>query len=214
MRVPKENLISGIEGEGFKISMGVFNSGRIGIGVQGVGIAQAAFDEALKYVQEREQFGRKLFKFQALQFMLAIGTVEHIYKEETETVRYFTSSFTTDYAYNFNPKIAITIGIDVLYDGSLQKAIKGIAPEDVSTYQKMYLGSHMGYQYTIDRFTILFNFGTYFRQHSYDRGFWFVRAGGRIRITDHVYAHVAIKTKNGVRSDWIEWGAAYYLKIR
>ncbi|MBW2975687.1 acyl-CoA dehydrogenase [Candidatus Woesearchaeota archaeon] len=71
MIIPKENLIGGVEGEGFKIAMSVFNSGRIGIGVQGVGIAQAAFNEALKYVQEREQFGRKLHKFQALQFMLA-----------------------------------------------------------------------------------------------------------------------------------------------
>ncbi|MBW2988934.1 acyl-CoA dehydrogenase family protein [Candidatus Woesearchaeota archaeon] len=71
MEIPKENLIGGIEGEGFKIAMSVFNSGRIGIGVQGVGIAQAAFDEALRYVQEREQFGRKLHKFQALQFMLS-----------------------------------------------------------------------------------------------------------------------------------------------
>ena len=71
MRIPKENLISGVEGEGFKIAMSVFNSGRIGIGVQGVGIAQAAFDECLKYVQEREQFGRKLHKFQALQFKLS-----------------------------------------------------------------------------------------------------------------------------------------------
>jgi alkylation response protein AidB-like acyl-CoA dehydrogenase len=71
MRISKKNLVGGLEGEGFKIAMSVFNSGRIGIGVQGVGIAQAAFDEALKYVQEREQFGRKLHKFQALQFMLA-----------------------------------------------------------------------------------------------------------------------------------------------
>jgi len=71
MRVPKENLVGGVEGDGFKIAMGVFNSGRIGIGVQGVGIAQAAFDECMKYVQEREQFGRKLHKFQALQFMLS-----------------------------------------------------------------------------------------------------------------------------------------------
>ncbi|MEA2036553.1 MAG: acyl-CoA dehydrogenase family protein [Nanoarchaeota archaeon] len=71
MIVPKENLVGGVEGNGFKIAMGVFNSGRIGIGIQGVGIAQAAFDESLKYVQEREQFGRKLYKFQALQFMLA-----------------------------------------------------------------------------------------------------------------------------------------------
>jgi butyryl-CoA dehydrogenase len=71
MSVPKENLVGGIEGKGFKISMGVFNSGRIGIGVQGVGIAQGAFDECIKYVQEREQFGRKLHKFQAIQFMLS-----------------------------------------------------------------------------------------------------------------------------------------------
>ena len=71
MRLPKENLVSEKEGEGFKISMGVFNSGRIGIGVQGVGIAQAAFEKSLQYVQEREQFGRKLQKFQALQFYLS-----------------------------------------------------------------------------------------------------------------------------------------------
>lgn len=71
MRLPEENLIGGFEGEGFKIAMEVFNSGRIGIGAQGVGIAQAALDECLKYVKEREQFGRQLHKFQALQFMLA-----------------------------------------------------------------------------------------------------------------------------------------------
>ncbi len=71
MRLPKENLIGGKEGDGFKISMGVFNSGRIGIGIQGVGIAQAAFDECLKYIQEREQFGRKISKFQAIQFMMS-----------------------------------------------------------------------------------------------------------------------------------------------
>ncbi|MBU0615369.1 MAG: acyl-CoA dehydrogenase [Nanoarchaeota archaeon] len=71
MRVPKENLIGGKEGEGFKIAMGVFNSGRIGIGMQGVGIAQAAFNECLKYVNEREQFGRPLKKFQAIQFQMA-----------------------------------------------------------------------------------------------------------------------------------------------
>jgi len=70
MRIPKENLLGGIEGEGFKHTMWTLDSGRIGIGAQGIGIAQAAFDESLKYVKEREQFGRKLAQFQALQFML------------------------------------------------------------------------------------------------------------------------------------------------
>src|SRR3989338_587042 len=71
MRIPKENLIGGEEGKGFKIAMEVFNSGRIGIGAQGVGIAQAAFDECIIYAKEREQFGKKIYSFQALQFMLS-----------------------------------------------------------------------------------------------------------------------------------------------
>lgn len=71
VKLPKENLIGGIPGNGFRISMGTFDSGRIGIGVQGVGIAQAAFDESLKYAQQREQFKRPIAKFQAIQFYLA-----------------------------------------------------------------------------------------------------------------------------------------------
>ena len=71
LRVPKENLVGGKEGMGFTQIMRTLDSGRIGIGAQGVGIAQAAFDESLKFVQERAQFGKKLVKFQALQFMLA-----------------------------------------------------------------------------------------------------------------------------------------------
>ena len=71
MRLPKENLVGGVPGNGFRIAMGTFDSGRIGIGVQGVGIAQTAFDESLRYVNEREQFGRKISKFQAMQFYLA-----------------------------------------------------------------------------------------------------------------------------------------------
>ena len=160
---------------------------------------------------------RELPKFKAfeeVQIMAAVGTVEVIPRDGTEGLRYFDFSLTGDYALNFNPRMALTLGLDVLYDGSLEKAIKGIEAEDVTTFQKMYLGTHLGYQYTIHRVTLLFNLGTYFRQSSYDRGFWFGRAGGRIRLTERVYAHLAIKTKNGIRSDWIEWGAAYYIKIR
>jgi hypothetical protein len=72
----------------------------------------------------------------------------------------------------------------------------------------------MGYQILIDRITLMFNFGTYFMQHSMDRGFWFMRAGGRIRVTDHLHAHICIKTKAGIRADWIEWGLAYHMATR
>ncbi len=69
-RVPAENLL-GKEGEGFKIVMQGLDSGRIGIAAQSVGVAQAALDAALKYVNQREQFGQKIAKFQGLRWILA-----------------------------------------------------------------------------------------------------------------------------------------------
>lgn len=69
-RIPASQLL-GKEGEGFKIAMSLLDGGRIGIGAQGLGIAQAAFDEALKYAQFREQFNQPIFNFQAISFKLA-----------------------------------------------------------------------------------------------------------------------------------------------
>jgi butyryl-CoA dehydrogenase len=70
MRIPKEDLV-GEEGKGFKIAMLTLDGGRIGIASQALGIAQAALDESLKYAKEREQFGRPIGKFQAIQWMIA-----------------------------------------------------------------------------------------------------------------------------------------------
>jgi hypothetical protein len=149
-----------------------------------------------------------------IQLMASVGIVDRQDLGEEEGKYYFTSSFTVDYAVPYSLKNRVTFGLDVLYDGSLEIGIKGIPPEEVTTYQKMYLGSQMGYQVLIDRVTLMFNLGTYFVQHSYDRGFWFMRAGGRIRISEHLYSHLCIKTKAGIRSDWIEWGMACYLPVR
>ena len=68
--VPQENLL-GQEGKGFGIAMGTLDGGRIGIAAQALGIAQGAFDETVKYVKERKQFGRPISAFQNTQFQLA-----------------------------------------------------------------------------------------------------------------------------------------------
>lgn len=70
VRVPQENLL-GQRGDGFKQFLVTLDGGRIGIGAMAVGIAQAAFDRALKYSKERKQFGKKLSEFQITQFKLA-----------------------------------------------------------------------------------------------------------------------------------------------
>ena len=70
VKVPKENLL-GQEGKGFKIAMATLDGGRIGVAAQAVGIAQGAIDEAVKYVNQRVQFGRTISRFQNTQFTLA-----------------------------------------------------------------------------------------------------------------------------------------------
>ncbi len=74
-RVPAGNLL-GRENKGLSIALGTLDCGRIGIAAQAVGIAEAAFDEAVKYAKERTQFGKTLAEFQSIQFMLADMAVD------------------------------------------------------------------------------------------------------------------------------------------
>jgi len=69
-RIPVDRLL-GKEGEGFKIAMKTLDGGRIGIAAQALGIAQGAYEEALKYARERKQFDQPIANFQAVQFILA-----------------------------------------------------------------------------------------------------------------------------------------------
>jgi butyryl-CoA dehydrogenase len=69
-RVGRDRLLHE-EGRGFRVAMATLDGGRIGIAAQAVGIAQAAFDVARRYAQEREQFGRRIGDFQAIQWKLA-----------------------------------------------------------------------------------------------------------------------------------------------
>jgi alkylation response protein AidB-like acyl-CoA dehydrogenase/rubredoxin len=70
VNVPKENLL-GKEGEGFRIAMATLDGGRIGIASQALGIAQGAYENALDYAREREQFGKPIGFQQAISFKLA-----------------------------------------------------------------------------------------------------------------------------------------------
>ncbi len=69
--VPAENLIGEVEGEGFKQIMGGLELGRINVAARGVGVAQAALDEAVRYSQERHTFGKPICQHQAIQIKLA-----------------------------------------------------------------------------------------------------------------------------------------------
>ncbi len=69
-RIPEENVI-GKHGEGFKIMLTALDSGRLGVAAQGLGIAQGAMEESIKYSQERYQFGKPISAFQAIRNKVA-----------------------------------------------------------------------------------------------------------------------------------------------
>jgi acyl-CoA dehydrogenase len=71
VRVPARNLIGGVENQGFQQVMYLFNVNRLVAASQGVGVAQGAFEKAVKHIQQRKQFGKPIGSFQGIQFMIA-----------------------------------------------------------------------------------------------------------------------------------------------
>jgi alkylation response protein AidB-like acyl-CoA dehydrogenase len=75
VHIPSSYLLGG-EGQGLRQTLTILDSGRISIGVLSVGLAQAAFEEAIKYAKERVAFGHPIADFQAIQWMLADAATE------------------------------------------------------------------------------------------------------------------------------------------
>jgi alkylation response protein AidB-like acyl-CoA dehydrogenase len=73
--VPAANLLGAV-GQGYKVSIETLNEGRIGIGAQMIGVAGGALEAAVTYVRERQQFGKPVADFQAVQFQLAQAATE------------------------------------------------------------------------------------------------------------------------------------------
>jgi alkylation response protein AidB-like acyl-CoA dehydrogenase len=71
VRVPAANLLGGVEGHGLQQALSALETGRINIAARSIGVAQRAYDEALRYAGEREAFGQPIGDFQAIQLRLA-----------------------------------------------------------------------------------------------------------------------------------------------
>ncbi|PNX49805.1 MAG: acyl-CoA dehydrogenase [Thermoplasmata archaeon M8B2D] len=102
MVVPKENLL-GSEGDGFKIALSTLDGGRIGIASQAVGIAQACLDESIEYSKQRQQFGRPIAKFQAIQWMIA----DMATKIEASRWLVYNAAYTKDQGVRFSKEAAM-----------------------------------------------------------------------------------------------------------
>ena len=131
MEVPKENLL-GKEGEGFKIALSTLDGGRIGIAAQAVGIAQAALDESVEYSKQRQQFGRPIAKFQAIQWMLS----DMATKIEAARWLVYNAAYTKDQGVRFSKEAAMA----KLFasETAVDAAIKGVQIHGGYGYTKEY----------------------------------------------------------------------------
>lgn len=156
-------------------------------------------------------------------FMGSIGTVqaepgewkdEYGVKDTSGTVgpRYMVNTITAEYAYQFAKKLKAVGGLDMFYDGSIENNYDNILPQNTTYSDKSFYGYHVGFHYLIERVSLIFNYGRYIYKPFEQRGKYFMRAGGRIGITENLDAHIALKTRNGGIADWIEWGVAYKIK--
>ena len=127
-RVPKDNVL-GEPGKGYRIAIETLNEGRIGIGAQMVGLAQGAFELALNYSQERQQFGKPIAEFQAVQFVLSEMATE------IEAARLLT----------YNAARLRDVGLPFVKEAAMAKLFASRAAEHVSSKA---IEVHGGYGFT------------------------------------------------------------------
>ena len=119
-RVPKENVLGEV-GKGYKVSIETLNEGRIGIGAQMIGISRGAMEAALAYTAERQQFGKPINQFQAVQFQLAEMAVEL----EAARLLVYNAARMKDAGLNFVKEAAIA----KLYSSRAAERISSVAIE-------------------------------------------------------------------------------------
>ena len=129
-RVPAANVLGPV-GQGYKIAIDTLNGGRIGIGAQMIGVAQGALAATIQYVKERQQFGKPIASFQAVQFQLAqAGT-------ELEAARLMV----------YNAARLKDEGGDIVKEGAMAKLFSSQVAERVTSLCVELFG---GYGYTKD----------------------------------------------------------------
>ena len=123
--VPKNNLL-GEAGKGYKIAIETLNEGRIGIGAQMIGVARGAWEYAIKYAQERKQFGKPISEFQVIQFQLAQAATEI----EAARLMVYNSARVKDAGMNFVKEAAMT----KLYTSQVAERVTSLAIEIYGGY--------------------------------------------------------------------------------
>jgi len=134
--VPEANVLGEV-GKGYKIAIETLNEGRIGIGAQMLGIAAGAFEHAVRYVHEREQFGKHIADFQGVQFQIARMAMD------VEAARLFV----------YNAARLKDVGADFLTEAAMAKLMASeVAERTASTAVDLFGGVGFIREYPVEKF--------------------------------------------------------------
>jgi len=127
-----------------------------------------------------------------------------------EGPKYLMSSFVIDYYRNYHHIGKAGFGIDYMYDGTY--ATDYSEPQSFDKYS--FIGVHIGHELIVSKFTFVGHIGTYIWKGTEGKGHFYFRIGLRYYICENVFANITLKTENGFKADFIEFGLGYKLSFK
>lgn len=131
------------------------------------------------------------------------GRVATYGNHEVDSHRYSNFSFTVDAMRHYSHKYSVGVGVDLFYDGSLSIYYPG---EEASLGEKIMVGTHIAHHWHFYDFTMMTQLATYLYKDTPSRGRFYARVGFQYNFTSRWYGQISLKTQNGTKSDFIEWG--------
>ncbi|MCW3467457.1 acyloxyacyl hydrolase [Chitinophaga nivalis] len=135
----------------------------------------------------------------------AFGVVQHDSRQNTSAF-YGTASLVMDYSRRYSHIASFGAGLDGFYDGSLGYTYEQQYGGRVRTGDKMLGGIHIGHALHLQRFDLVTQMGTYWYQRDDKKGSVFLRVGLRYNLHKNGFMQIGLKTLNGAKADWAEWG--------
>lgn len=121
--------------------------------------------------------------------------------------KYLTSSLCADYGIAYNYVGIFSLGMDLFYDATLHENVANY--REKSELNFMMLGAHISHELMVSNFSLVTQIGTYLQKTMDVKGNFFLRVGIRYTFAEHYFLNLSLKTQNGFKADYIEFGVGY-----
>ena len=151
----------------------------------------------------------KIEKQNEMTFVYSVGGKSSL-KVYGKPPEYFMTSIVIDFYRRYHHIAKFGGGVDYVYDGTY--ALEYSEPQSINKYS--FIAIHASHELYFSKFAFVAHLGTYLWKGSEGKGAMFARVGLRYYISEHFIANLTLKTENGFKADFIEFGLGYRLKFK